>query len=466
MTAPFIPVLLAGGIGSRLWPLSREHYPKQLLSLLGEDSLLQATLRRVLQCENVDRFYVICNEQHRFTVLSQITQLEPNCEFKIILEPAGRNTAAAAALAAEYAPAGSQLLFMPADHLLQSVAPFVARVEQAKKLASTNKLVTFGVLPTYPEEGYGYIEVVENELAPHAYSIKQFVEKPNAMRAKAFIAAGHYYWNSGMFLFPKQLLLDELAEYSPEISRCIQAAGKTFREDNYFVRVDAATFCATPSDSIDYALMEHTQNGVMLALTGQWSDVGSWQALYEFEDKDSAGNVIQGEVININSTNCYLRSEEHLLAAVGLDNIIAVQTADCVLIANKDDTQGVKQVVQQLQQQGRQEAVQHLTRHHPWGVSIVMFHDDACVINRVRILPGHELSLHSHNNSSESWLVIAGTAEVQQDGQTQHYQAGEAFSIPPGVRHKISNNSADKLRLIELRTGAALDQEDITRHAQ
>lgn len=453
MKNTLIPVLLAGGVGSRLWPLSREHYPKQLLTLLGDDSLLQATLRRILACD-IDSFIVICNEEHRFDVLTQIAQLKPHCKFTILLEPVGRNTAPAAALAACYAPANSQLLFLPADHILKPEVDFVNAVNQAKVLAQENYLVSFGVKPTYAETGYGYIQV-GNRIAKNALMIERFVEKPTLDNATQFIKEGHFYWNSGMYCFARDVLIDELTHYAPDILASVQLATNEFKQDGYFVRINAEQFAKTSDKSIDYAVMEHTHRGVMLPLTLQWSDIGSWQSLYEYETKDHQGNVVLGDVINIDNHNCYLRGEGHLLAAVGLENIIAVSTGDGVLIAKQDQSQKVKEVVQALQASNRPEAQRHLTEYHSWGKTTLLNEGDHFQIKQVDIEPGQTIELHYHSHTTESWLVVSGEVQVTLDNNIQHYYANQAFLIQTAVVHRLHNPTQQVVSLVEVRSGVA-----------
>lgn len=458
-----VPVLLAGGIGSRLWPLSREHYPKQLLSLLGGYSFLQATLRRILMIKNLSQFVVICNEEHRFEILTQILELKPDCKFTILLEPVGRNTAPAAALAAFYLPEDANLLFLPADHVLKSDNAFIEQVLQAQGYANEGQLLTFGVKPSYPEIGYGYIRAGE-PVDPDAYKILQFTEKPDKETAQQFLDSGDYYWNSGMFLFARNTLLEELQQYSPRIFSTIEKASQTFSQDNCFVRVDAALFFQAPDVSIDYAVMEHTQKALMFKLATQWSDIGSWQALYTYEEKNKENTVVNGDVISIDNKNCYFYTDSHLIAAVGLENIIVVQTADCVLITPLQESQRVKEIVNQLKSSGREEALQHLKQYHPWGESLIINREEDFIIRRIDILPGEATSYHSHQNSSESWMVVKGDADVMVNDSVSHYQAGDSFSIHANERHRITNTGTDNLSLVEVRVGSDFSRKDITRY--
>ena len=458
-----IPVLLAGGIGSRLWPLSREHYPKQLLTLLGDDSLLQATIRRVLQCADLDSFIVICNEEHRFEVLTQIAQLKPDCDFKILLEPVGRNTAAAAALAAFYAPENSHLLFLPADHILKPDTEFVRQIAVANQAASENKLITFGIQPTYAEIGYGYIKS-GTEISSDIYHIDKFVEKPKQDVAESFISEGDYFWNSGMFLFPKALFLQELKTHSLAIYTSVQKACQEFFPDGHFVRVEPEQFAQTPSDSLDYAVMEHTKQAVMLKLDIQWSDIGSWQSLYEYEEKDQNGNVMFGDVVSIDNKNCLLRSDSRLLAAVGLEDIIAVSTGDCILISSKKESQRVKDVVKTLQLNKREEGMRHLHQYHPWGSTELLNVAENFRIKRVDIEPKQCMSLHEHQQTTESWLVIIGMVEVQIGNEKSTYYKGEAFFIAQASQHRLCNPTSELLSLVKVQSGDNFNEQDIIRY--
>lgn len=458
-----VPVLLAGGIGSRLWPLSREHYPKQLLTLLGEDSLLQATLRRVLQCDNVDSFIVICNEEYRFEVLTQIAQLKPRCNFNILLEPVGRNTAAAAAYAAWFVPEDSHLLFLPADHLMKPVDKFVQQINLANQAVAENKLLTFGVKPTYAETGFGYIKTGK-KIKNNLFEIDQFVEKPSKAIAESFLSEDSYYWNSGMFLFQRAMFLAELSKYSPKIHDCMQQACSDFMHDGHFVRVDAELFAKTPDVSIDYAVMEHTQQGVMSKLDIEWSDIGSWQSLYDYEEKDQSGNVLFGDVVSIKNKNCLLRSDSRLLAAIGLEDIIAVSTGDCVLISHRDQSQQVKQIVKELQIKQREESVRHLMQYHPWGTTTLLNVGENFRIKRVDLEPKQSMSLHQHQETTENWLVIEGQIDVQIGDEKYTYQQGEAFFIPQQIKHRLSNNTAQPLSLIKIQSGSSFNEQDITRY--
>jgi mannose-1-phosphate guanylyltransferase/mannose-6-phosphate isomerase len=460
-----IPVLLAGGTGSRLWPLSREHYPKQLLSLFGKDSLLQATARRLVTGLDIAQLMVICNEEHRFEVLSQLEELNLGCSFKILLEPTGKNTAPAAALAALVTEEDAVFLFMPADHVLQPQQKFIEAVQLAQQAAQLEQLITFGVKPTYPETGYGYIKIGA-VITKGVYAIEQFVEKPTKDVAEQFIVEGNYYWNSGMFCFPKALFLQELAVSSPTIYQTSLAAAQTIKHDGHFLRVNPDLFNKIPTESLDYALMEHTQKAAMISLDLQWSDIGSWQALYEYEKKDAAGNVQIGDVVGLDNKNCYLRSESKLLAVIGLEDVIAVQTGDCVLLANRQQSQKVKELVQQLQKDQREEAVRHLTEYHPWGMTTLLNKEETFIINRVDVEPKARLSLHEHQLRSEHWIVLEGYASVSIDGQVHHYKQGDAFFIPAKAIHYIANETDELLRLVEVQAGKQISPQDIYRHEE
>ena len=463
MEKSIVPVLLAGGIGSRLWPLSREHYPKQLLSLLGDDSLLQSSLRRILKLPSIKHFIVICNEEHRFEVLSQIDEINPGIEFTIMLEPEGRNTAPAAALAAFSRTNNDLLMLLPADHMLSSEDEFIQQISLASTIASQGKLITFGIKPTHAETGYGYIEVGQKN-SDESFTINQFVEKPDSDTAQRFVDCGTYFWNSGMFLFSRDVLLEELEAHANDIFQAMSLLKTSFVSDGPFLRVAAEQFSNVPSRSIDYAIMEKTTNAHMLPLQSAWSDIGSWQSLYTFENKNDKETVVIGDVIDIDNESCYLRSESHLLAAIGLKNIVVVQTADCVLVADINESQRVKDIVSQLQHQGRSEALSHLTQFHPWGKSTLLNRDNQIMIKQVDIKVGKALSLHSHQSTTESWQVISGKVQVLCDDKTYDYESGDAFFIDKNVRHKIMNIGNSLLKLVEVRSGEHDSEEDIERY--
>lgn len=451
-----IPVLLAGGIGSRLWPLSREHYPKQFLTLLGNDSLLQATIRRVLQHTDIDQFIVVCNEAHRFEVLQQIEQLNPSCDFTILLEPEGRNTAAAAALVSFYVNPEDQILLIPADHLLNPVYAFLSAVQIGQSLVEQDKLVTFGIAPAYPETGYGYIQAGQ-KIQEDIFSINQFIEKPSLEKAEQFVNEGCYFWNSGIFLFSAKLYLTELQKYAPDIFSATQQCMQHTQRDGKFLRGDQTAFLKSPNISIDYAVMEHVKNAAVVRLGISWNDIGSWQALYEYETKDARGNVIKGDVIDVDNQRCYVRSSSRLVAAVGLTDTLIVETPDSILVVNQDKTQAVKQVVAQLQAQKRPEATRHIVQYHPWGTTTLLNAENNFRVYRVDVMPGKSLSLHSHEHRNEHWIVLSGEATVLLNQGKKQYQKDQSFYITASTLHSIQNNSKEMLSLVEVQSGEVLE---------
>jgi mannose-1-phosphate guanylyltransferase/mannose-6-phosphate isomerase len=464
MTSMLIPVILSGGAGTRLWPLSRELYPKQLLALLGARTMLQQTALRVagLDCAAP---VVVCNEAHRFLVAEQLRALKVKPR-AIVLEPFGRNTAPAIALAALAAlrDSGSVdplLLVLPADHVIRDTTVFQQAVRTALPAAEQGQLVTFGIVPGTPETGYGYIQ----RGAPHgaAFSIVRFVEKPDLARAQQFLAAGDYYWNSGMFLFRASRYLAELARLAPEMSAACRAAFEQGRQDLDFTRLDTDAFESCPSDSIDYAVMEKTTGAVVVPLDAGWSDVGSWSALHEASDADADGNVSHGDVLQEDSAGCYLYAESRLVATVGLRDHVVVETKDAVLVAPRDRVQDVKKLVNRLKEQGRYEHSLHREVFRPWGSYDRIESGGRFVVNRVRINPGASQSLQRHQHRAEHWVVVAGTARITRGEEVFLLQENQSAFIPIGVTHRIENPGKIAVHLIEVQSGSYLGDDDIVR---
>jgi mannose-1-phosphate guanylyltransferase/mannose-6-phosphate isomerase len=459
-----IPVILSGGAGTRLWPLSRELYPKQLLALLGPRTMLQQTALRVagLDCAAP---VVVCNEAHRFLVAEQLRALKlaPRA---IVLEPFGRNTAPAIALAAMAAlrDAGSVdplLLVLPADHVIRDTAVFQQAVRTAMPAAEHGQLVTFGIVPGTPEIGYGYIQRGAEQGA--VYAIARFVEKPDLARAKQFLAAGDYYWNSGMFLFRAGRYLSELARLAPEMAAACRAAFDSGHADLDFMRVDADAFERCPSDSIDYAVMEKTAGAVVVPLDAGWSDVGSWSALHEASDADADGNVTHGDVLHEDSSGCYLYAESRLVAAVGLKDHVVVETKDAVLVAPRNRVQDVKRLVNRLKEQGRYEHSLHREVFRPWGSYDRIESGARFVVNRLRINPGASQSLQQHHHRAEHWVVVSGTARITRGEDVFLLEENQSAFIPIGVIHRIENPGRIALHLIEVQSGSYLGDDDIVR---
>ncbi|MDU6923468.1 mannose-1-phosphate guanyltransferase [Franconibacter helveticus] len=467
------PVIMAGGSGSRLWPLSRVLYPKQFLCLKGDLTMLQATVCRLngVQCESP---VVICNEQHRFIVAEQLRELNKLTE-NIILEPAGRNTAPAIALAALAAQRNSPnadplMLVLAADHVIQNEEAFREAVRAAMPFAESGKLVTFGIVPDQPETGYGYIrrgEVVnpEQNVDAVAFSVAQFVEKPNLETARAYVNTGEYYWNSGMFLFRAGRYLEELAKYRPDILQACEKAMSVVDPDLDFIRVDEAAFLACPDESVDYAVMEKTADAVVVPMDAGWSDVGSWSSLWEISNRTPEGNVHHGDVISHNTENSYVYAESGLVTTVGVKDLVVVQTKDAVLIADRNHVQDVKKVVEQIKHDGRREHHIHREVYRPWGKYDSIDEGERYQVKRITVKPGEGLSLQMHHHRAEHWIVVAGTAKVTINDEITLLGENESIYIPLGATHCLENPGKIPLDLIEVRSGAYLEEDDVVRFA-
>jgi mannose-1-phosphate guanylyltransferase/mannose-6-phosphate isomerase len=465
-----LPVILSGGSGTRLWPLSRELYPKQLLPLVGKGTMLQETLARLAGVRSVGAPIVVCNESHRFLVAEQMLEAGAKPQ-AIILEPVGRNTAPAVAIAAMAAvadlPASSKsadpiLLILPADHVIQNVSAFQAAVSVGLKAAEQGKLVTFGVVPTKPETGYGYVRKADG--AGPAFPIAQFVEKPDLPTAQRYVDSQEYFWNSGMFMFKASAVLDELRQLAPEIYQACAQTYTAAKRDLDFTRLPQKEFAASPSISFDYAVMEKTQHGVVVPLDAQWSDVGSWSALHEAIPADAHGNVCIGDVLTSATQNCYLQSTSRLVAAVGLQNHVVVETKDAVLVAPKDRVQDVKDLVAKLKQQGRYETSLHREVFRPWGSYDRIDSGERFHVNRLTIKPGASMSLQLHHHRAEHWIVVAGTARVTRGEEIFLLEENQSTFIPLGVRHRIENPGKIPLHIIEVQSGTYLGEDDIVRY--
>jgi mannose-1-phosphate guanylyltransferase/mannose-6-phosphate isomerase len=460
-----IPVILSGGSGTRLWPLSRELYPKQLLPLLADRSMLQQTVTRTAGLPDVAAPIVVCNENHRFMVAEQLRELGTTPQ-AIVLEPLGRNTAPAAAIAALVASADAAdrdpvLLVLPADHLIRDVTAFQAAVSLGRAAAESGSLVTFGVTPDRVETGYGYIR---RETGPGpAYRVAEFVEKPDAATARRYIASGDYYWNSGVFLFRAGAFLAELGRYAPAILAACRASLAAARRDLDFLRLPAQEFAACPSDSIDYAVMEKTAVAVVVPLDAGWSDVGSWSALADALPRDEAGNVAVGDVLSEDTSGCYLHSTSRLVAAVGLRDHVVVETKDAVLVAPRDRVQDVKELVSELKARGRHETSLHREVYRPWGSYDSVDSGDRFQVKRLIVKPGATLSLQLHHHRAEHWVVVSGTARITRGDEVFTLSENESTYIPIGVRHRIENPGRIPLHIIEVQSGAYLGEDDIVR---
>jgi mannose-1-phosphate guanylyltransferase / mannose-6-phosphate isomerase len=463
------PVILSGGAGTRLWPLSRELYPKQLLALTGERTMLQQTALRLSGLPAAAPV-VVCNEAHRFLVAEQLRQLhiEPGA---VVLEPFGRNTAPAITLAALAALQSSSaregddpaLLVLPADHVIRDVTAFQQAVRVALPAVQQGKLVTFGIVPSAPETGYGYIQQGAASGNDGVRRIARFVEKPSLDRAREFLQSGEYLWNSGMFMFQAGRYLREVELFAPQIAKVCRSAFAGARMDLDFVRIDAALFGQCPSDSIDYAVMEKTSDAVVVPLDAGWSDVGSWSALHEASEADSHGNVSRGDVISEDTEGCYLYSESRLVAAVGLNDHVVVETKDAVLVAPKNRVQDVKKLVARLKEAGRYEHSLHREVFRPWGSYDSIENGQRFQVKRLKVKPGATLSLQMHHHRAEHWIVVSGTARITRGDEVFLLEENQSTYIPIGVKHRIENPGMIPLHIIEVQSGSYLGEDDIVR---
>ena len=463
MTAVF-PVILSGGAGTRLWPLSREMYPKQLLALTSQYSMLQDTALRLAGIAGARPPIVVCNEAHRFTVAEQLRALDmvPSA---ILLEPAGRNTAPAVALAALKAlelEADAIIVVAPADHVIRDARVFQQAAGVAAGLAENGKLVTFGIVAYAPETGYGYIRRGDG-LGP-AFPVAKFIEKPPMEIAEQFVASGDYYWNSGMFVFKASRYLSELAAFAPDILEASTAAYRAAKVDLDFMRVDKAAFEACRGESIDYAVMERTREAVVLPLDAGWSDVGSWSSLFDALHSDEDGNVLQGDVLVHDTHDCYVHSTSRLVTAVGMDDHIIVETKDAVLVAPKGRVQDVKELVAALRKAGRSESAWHREVYRPWGSYDSIDDGDRFQVKRLTLKPGGMLSLQMHHHRAEHWIVVQGTARVTCGDKTFLLSENESTFVPIGATHRIENPGKVALHIVEVRSGTYLGEDDIVRY--
>lgn len=459
-----IPVVLSGGVGSRLWPLSRGMYPKQLLPLVdGDLSMLQQTVLRTSNIEGVKAPIVVCNEEHRFMVGEQLQQVGIGGA-SILLEPEGRNTAPAIALAAFTASHEDELLLvMPADHVVRDVSAFQAAVSDAAQLAAKGGLITFGIVADTPETGYGYIKA--GSQAEHGgYVVDEFKEKPDAETAAAYIASGDYYWNGGIFVFTASSYLNELERLAPEVYKAAQKATSSVRNDLDFIRIDEEAFAASPDISIDYAVMERTDKAQVVPLDAGWNDVGSWSALWDVADKDPNGNALHGDVITHDTKNSYIYSGGKLISTVGVQDLVVVETADAVMVADKSKAQNVKEIVKQLKTEKRPQASHHRKVYRPWGWYDSIDAGKRFQVKRIQVKPGAKLSVQKHYHRAEHWVVVKGTAEVLNGDETMLLQENESAYIPIGTTHALRNPSENEpLEVIEVQSGSYLGEDDIVR---
>jgi mannose-1-phosphate guanylyltransferase/mannose-6-phosphate isomerase len=458
------PVLLSGGSGTRLWPLSREAYPKQFLPLAGEDTMLQATWLRVAPLAQA-RPIVVAGEDHRFLVAEQLRQVGAPVP-AIVLEPAGRNTApaiAAAALQALHDADGGDplLLVLPSDHVVRDAAAFHAAVRAATPAAEAGALVTFGIMPTAPETGFGYIQADAGTTGVR--KVLRFVEKPDTATARQYLDAGGYYWNSGMFLFRASRYLAELERFRPDILAGVRDAFAGARRDGDFIRLDGDAFAATPAESIDYAVMERTDAAMVLPVDIGWNDVGSWAALWDVAERDADGNAHRGDVIAVDSRNSYAYARR-LVALVGVDDVVVVETDDAVLVARKDKVQQVKEVVARLKAGQRSQAALHREVHRPWGSYDSVDAGERFQVKRIKVKPGASLSLQSHTKRAEHWIVVSGVARVTRNDDVFELHANQSTYIPIGAKHRLENPGSEVLELIEVQSGDYLGEDDIVRY--
>ena len=458
-----LPVIMAGGSGSRLWPLSRTLYPKQFLALTSNATMLQETVARLDGINHQDPLF-ICNEEHRFIVAEQLRQsnYQNTC---IILEPEGRNTAPAIALAALKAIENGDdplLLVLAADHVIKNTEAFIQAINIAIPEANIGKLVTFGIVPTHPETGYGYIRRGD-AISESAYQVNSFVEKPSVRIAEEYLLSGEFYWNSGMFLFKASCFLQELEKFSPEILSVCKKSLNAAEMDLDFIRVNKDEFLNCPDDSIDFAVMEHTKDAVVVPLDASWSDVGSWSALWDVSDKNENGNVFHGDVLTEKTSNSYIYSQNKLIATVGVEDLIIVETKDAVLVANKNMVQDVKSIVNQLKESNRYEYLQHREVYRPWGTHDEIANGDRFHVKHVMVKPGERTATQLHYHRAEHWVVVKGTAKATCDEKTYLLTENESTYIPIGSSHSIENPGRIQLEMIEVRSGAYLSENDVVR---
>jgi len=461
-----VPVILSGGSGTRLWPLSREHYPKQLLALVGEETLLQQTAMRLDGMTDVSSAIVVCNEEHRFLVAEQMRQCGRAASV-ILLEPFGRNTAPALTLAAKSLVehgADPVMMVMPADHVIRDRSRFQQAVAEGASLASEGRLVTFGIVPTLAETGYGYIHIGEPvSSSGSARAVQEFVEKPDVSRAQQYLASGRYLWNSGIFMMRASVWLAELKLRRPEMVQACFEAYQQGKVDTDFFRVGSAAFEKCPGDSIDYAVMEKTDRAVVVPLDAGWSDVGAWSSLWQVCNHDAQGNALRGDVLTHDTHDTLLFAEHRLLAAVGLRDVIVVETADAVLVASREHAQDVKEIVQRLKQDRREERLAHRRVYRPWGHYESIDRGPRFQAKRITVNPGAALSLQMHHQRAEHWVVVKGHARVTRGDDVFDLIENQSTYIPIGTRHRLENVSDEPLEMIEVQSGSYLGEDDIVR---
>jgi len=459
-----IPVILSGGSGTRLWPLSRKQYPKQYLSLAGDNTMFQETILRLEGLENLANPIIVCNADDRFLVAEQCKQINIQKPV-ILLEPVGRNTApaiAAAALQSLKIADDAVLLVLSADHVIQDVEVFHQAINITNKQALKGKLATFGIMPTDANISYGYIKTSKDNI-DGAYKVEEFVEKPDLETAQTYLKQGNYLWNSGMFMFKTDVLIDELNTHSSGIVDSVNNAINNAMQDLDFIRLDKQAFESSPSVSIDYALMEKSNNVVVVPLDAQWNDIGTWPALYDINIKDIDGNVIKGDVIAEDTTNTYINSNHHLVVTIGVDNLIIIDTPDATFIATQDKAKEVKSIVESLQANGRDEGTTHRKVYCPWGWYDSIESGKHFQVKRLHVNPGAKLSLQMHHKRAEHWVVVSGEATATNAGKIHTLKAGESIYISMGATHSLENKTNEPLEIIEVQSGTYLGEDDIVR---
>lgn len=464
MTTQIIPIILCGGAGTRLWPMSRRLLPKQFLPLISERSMLQETALRAAQLKGALPPLIVCSEEHRFLAAEQLREVGI-VPLNIILEPVARNTApalAAAALATNTIP-GIVMLVLPADHLIRDEVAFAKGVACASLAASGGALVTFGIVPAGPETGYGYIERGSELAQQGSFRIAQFVEKPDAVHAARFIASGKFLWNSGMFMMSSLRYLEELGRHRPGILAAVESAWTIRTEDHDFVRLGTKEFTDCPSDSIDYAVMEKIKDAVVVPVDIGWSDIGSWNTLWENSVKDTDGNTIRGDVDVQDTRNSYLRAESRLLSVNGLDDVVIIETSDAVLVSNRAKSQSVKDVVSRLADGKRSEHLNHRRVYRPWGYYESIDYAAGFQVKRMMVKPGEALSLQLHHQRAEHWVVVSGTARVTRGEEVITLTRNESTYIPLGMKHRLENTTSEPLYIVEVQSGDYLGEDDIVR---
>ena len=468
-TAPIMPVIMCGGTGSRLWPLSRESFPKQYLSLNSKDykSLLQNTLERLQGIDNLESPLVICNEEHRFIVAEQLRGIDINPS-KILLEPFGRNTAPAITMAALIALKNSNesnLLILSSDHEIKNKEKFLQIIKLGFDYANKGRLVTFGVVPKTPETGYGYIKArqeldLKNIIGTE---IEEFIEKPNLPKAKELIKDKKYTWNSGIFLFKAKTILNEVSKFAPDVISICNESLENISSDMGFQRLNKDIFFKCPNISIDVAVMEKTKLGTVLPLDADWSDIGSWNSVWKTSTKNTNNNFIKGNVVEQDTYSCYLRSESRLITAIGLKNLIIVETNDAILVADQEASEKVKDVVQYLKNHNYPESIEHKKIYRPWGNYTKINEGDRWKVKKIFVKPGEKLSLQLHHHRAEHWIVVNGTAAVEVDDEKLILYENQSTYIPLGSKHRLSNPGKSPLILIEVQSGSYLGEDDIKR---